>query len=718
MPGRSTLSATPSAASGERYGTFAGVYRPVFLTILGAMLYLREGWLVGNAGVLGALVVIGVAYAITGTTALSLASLATNVRVRPGGAFAIIATALGLEAGGAIGIPLFLAQTLSASMYLFAFAEAWQVWFPEHSAVLVAGVAFVGVAALSAFSSRLALAAQMWMLAVVGVALGSIFLGIFSATPTPIEWVGRFEDVSLLGGFAVFFPAATGIMVGVGMSGSLSDPRRSIPVGTLGAWGTTLVVYVAAAFWYAWVADVPDLTTNKLVVLEHALSGPVVHVGLLTSTLMAALSSIVAAPRLLQAMAEHNAVPAARWLSRTTASGNPLWAIGATLVVLGLSLLSGSLDAIAPVVTSFFVLTYLAINLVVASERGLGMISFRPTFRISLLVPLLGAALCLVTLGLTSPFGGVPEFIFVVLIFFWLERRNLDTPWETVNSGAALRLADWAARLAAPLQHSVRAWKPDLLVPASTSEEVAALTPLVRAITRRTGSIKWVGTSSELERPLAELAARWTKTGAYTTATTLDASFPDATRFANDALRGAFFPPNLVVVDGAQHALADLQPILDQCRQRGLGMVIAYPQPDGGFTAPGGIAVWLSSRHPEWKVQLHMLNIDLPLLLGLLLQESLEASLSLYTVVAEPRARALARAFLIDLKDAARLPRDTSLQPLAGDFVEQLAETPRGALHLLGMPPRLDPEHIARIREATQGAVLFVLDSGEASALA
>ena len=167
MQGRE-MSAAETPTVGPRYGTFAGVYRPVFLTILGAMLYLREGWLVGNAGLLGALLVIGVAYTITGTTALSLASIATNVRVRPGGAFAIIATALGLEAGGAIGIPLFLAQSLSASMYLYAFAEAWQVWFPSHSAMLVAGVAFCGVALLSAVSANLALKAQGWMLLVVG----------------------------------------------------------------------------------------------------------------------------------------------------------------------------------------------------------------------------------------------------------------------------------------------------------------------------------------------------------------------------------------------------------------------------------------------------------------------------------------------------------------------------------------------------------------------
>ena len=138
------------------FTTFSGVYRPVVLTVLGALLYLREGWLVGNAGLGGALLVIGAAYTITGTTALSVASIATNLRLRAGGAFAIISAALGLEAGGAIGVPLFIAQTISSVLYLYAFTEGWGYLFPEHPPVVVVGTAFVGVGLLAWVSARLA----------------------------------------------------------------------------------------------------------------------------------------------------------------------------------------------------------------------------------------------------------------------------------------------------------------------------------------------------------------------------------------------------------------------------------------------------------------------------------------------------------------------------------------------------------------------------------
>src|SRR5690554_7377580 len=94
----------------EGLGTFNGVYRPTALTILGVMMYLREGWVVGHAGLGGAVLLILAIFVITGSTALSLSTITTNIRLGAGGAFAIISQSLGLETGGAIGIPLYLAQ--------------------------------------------------------------------------------------------------------------------------------------------------------------------------------------------------------------------------------------------------------------------------------------------------------------------------------------------------------------------------------------------------------------------------------------------------------------------------------------------------------------------------------------------------------------------------------------------------------------------------------
>ncbi|MFT4978002.1 MAG: amino acid transporter, partial [Myxococcota bacterium] len=289
----------------ESFGTFSGVFRPITLTVLGAMLYLREGWLVGEAGLLGALLVIAVAATITGTTAMSLASIASNVRVRPGGAFAIIAQALGLEAGGAIGVPLYIAQSVSAAMYIYAFAESWALLFPDHPSGIVAGIAFSAVALLAWRSANLALRAQGVMLVVVAAALLSALGGLAVVTPQPVRLLGELPDAGIVELFAIFFPAFTGIMVGAGMSGSLTDPRRAIPRGTLAAWGVTTLCYVIFAFWYALIAPSEVLIAERGIIIDRALVPQLVLAGLLSSTLMAALSSLVAAPRLLQAMAQH-----------------------------------------------------------------------------------------------------------------------------------------------------------------------------------------------------------------------------------------------------------------------------------------------------------------------------------------------------------------------------------------------------------------------------
>jgi len=711
---------TPTTPPG--FGTFAGVTRPIALTILGAMLYLREGWLVGEQGLLGALMVIAAACAITGTTSMSLASIASNVRVKPGGAFAIIAQALGLEAGGAIGVPLYIAQAASASMYLYAFAEAWAVLFPQHPSSLVAGLGFAACALVAWRGSGVALKAQGVMIFVVGAALLSALAGVFTAPalhlPSLITTGG---DVGPVGAFAIFFPAFTGIMVGAGMSGSLADPRRSIPDGTRRAWGVTLAVYLVFAFWYAIIADPDTLVANKTVMIEHAAVPQVVLAGLLISTLMAALSSLVAAPQLLAAMAAHGVVPGSRWLKKKTAEGEPRNAFVATTVLAAAGLAAGSLDAIAPIITSFFIMTYLSINAVVYLERSLEMISFRPAFPVRREVPLVGAGLCLIGLSLGSPFGGVVEILFVVAIYGVLSMRQLETPWETVRSGVAVSLAAWAARRASHAEKSERAWKPDLLVPAATEQQIEDMRPLVDAITRRNGSIRWVGLGPrpELDRALPAAVREQSAGGRHANWTRLRTeAYMDGVGLAMDALRGALFPPNLVVVDERPVSDAEIADYQEHCRELKVGLAVWLPHPEGGLGDRSVIDVWIGDRSPDWKLRLHQTNLDLPVLTGFLLAEAWGAQLRLRMVVRDPRSAAEARAFLQRLVDQARLPPSTSVHVGSGSFMDALARSAAADLHLFGMPPVAKKERLRQIRDAARGGCLFLMDSGEVSALA
>ena len=713
---------TVDGAPQVRFGTFAGVVRPGVLTVLGALLYLREGWLVGNAGLGGALMVIFAAFAITGSTALSVASIATNLRLRAGGAFAIISTALGLEAGGAIGVPLYLAQTIGAVMYLYAFTEGWAYYFPDHLPGVVVFVAFAGVAAITVASSALAARAQAVMLLVVAAAVASAFGGWGTAETLHVpQGIGRFPEGSLLSCFALFFPAATGIMVGVGMSGSLAKPTHSIPRGTITVWASTLAVYSVAAVWYATVVPREELLANKLAMADHAVVGELVMLGLLSSTLMAALSSLVAAPRLLQAMADHDVVPAARWLRKNTAGGEPRNATLVTLAVCAVGLTAGSLDAIAPILTSFFIMTYLAINVVVALEQGLGMVSWRPRFRIPTFVPVMGSLGCITALVLTSPAGGLPEVAFVSGIYLWLSRRKeIDTPWVTVQSGIAKSLASWAALKAAQGGESERNWKPDLLVPVGSEEEARALTPLAYAVTRFRGSIKLVATRDDpaLAKLLDEQVAYLRSEGGFASWHLMPEERPgQAARLSINAMAGTFFAPNLLVLSARLIDPSIVQEVVDHARACKIGVLLAFDDIGRPTDSCQSVNVWLSDRSPDWELSLHVANLDLPVLLGYLLAYPQSGHIRLGTVVRSPDSAEPARRFLDDVIELGRVPRAEALV-CTGPFLQALAEAPRADVHLLGLPQTIDLDALGRIHEAAGAPCWFLQDSGQESALA
>ena len=126
----------------KKFGTFGGVFTPTLLTILGVIMYLRLGWMVGNAGLLGAWLIIVICFLITVCTALSMSSITTNIRIGAGGAYAIVSQALGLEVGGSLGIPRYISQGLAVTMYIFGFREGWMLIFPGHHAFLVDIVVF------------------------------------------------------------------------------------------------------------------------------------------------------------------------------------------------------------------------------------------------------------------------------------------------------------------------------------------------------------------------------------------------------------------------------------------------------------------------------------------------------------------------------------------------------------------------------------------------
>jgi amino acid transporter len=429
-------------------------------------MYLRLGWVVGNVGLWGTFLIVTLSTSITFLTALSIAAIATDQRVRIGGAYYMISRSLGIEPGGAIGIPLFLAQGLSVALYTVGFAESMVSVFPALNEKVVGMVTTLAVAGLAIVSARVAIRTQYFIMGAIGLSLLSLlFGGPVESTPAEVVAQAAGDPEPFWRVFAVFFPAVTGIMAGVNMSGDLENPGRSIPRGTFAAIGVGYVIYMTLPLLLAWRVDVGALQMEPLVMRRMAFWGDAILLGVWGATLSSAVGSILGAPRVLQALARDGALP--RALSFLGAGSGPedTPRVG-TVVTLGFALAAvwlGNLNVIAPVLTMFFLTTYGVLNISAGAEKLLQSPSFRPLFNVHWSLSFLGAVGCISVMFLINPMATVVAAIFVLIIFIWLERRGLEAAWGDVRMGIWLTLAR-AALMRLKRQVDPRNWRPHLLV--------------------------------------------------------------------------------------------------------------------------------------------------------------------------------------------------------------------------------------------------------------
>jgi amino acid transporter len=443
---RSTQTGDRPAA---RFGAFGGVFTPCTLTILGVIMFLRFGEVVGNAGVWNALIIVVLAKVITTLTALSLSAIATNTRVRGGGAYFLISRSLGVEFGGSIGVVFFVAQATSVAMYVVGFTEALVAAFPSAglSFPLVATAVNIVVFACVFVGAGWAIKVQYGILALLGLSLVSFFIGAgVNATPAqlsenmaPDYGVG----ISFFAMFALFFPAATGIMAGANMSGDLKKPGRAIPVGTLTSIAVTAVIYLAMAVVLGASADHYTLTTNNFVVRDIALLPLLITLGIFAATLSSALGSMMGAPRILQALARDDVFRRLAFFgSGSGVNDEPRRAIVLTAIIAQGGILLGDLNAIAPIITMFFLITYGYLNLATFVEAITKNPSYRPTFRwCHWSTALLGTIGCALVMILISPLWASVSILAMLILHWYIDRREIIAHWGDVKSGATFERA-------------------------------------------------------------------------------------------------------------------------------------------------------------------------------------------------------------------------------------------------------------------------------------
>ncbi len=476
-------------AHSKKFGTFKGVYLPSLLSILGVFIYLRLGWVVAHVGLYGTLAMIALASSVTFVTGLSIATTASNMKVKGGGAYFMISRSFGLEAGAAIGIPLYLAQTLGISFYLAGFAESLQFIFPDIPFREVAFASLIVLTLLAFFSANSALKIQFVIFILIFASLVSFFLGgpVGGVSPSPAEISEYlFEKKSFWIVFAVFFPAVTGIEAGISMSGDLKKPEKSLAWGTLSAVLTGFVVYCVIAWVLSQRASTQSLVENNFVLKDLAKVPNLIYAGLWGATLSSALGALLGAPRTLQAIALDRIIPkfVGRGFGETS---EPRIATIVTFFIAAVGIYLGDLNVLAPILSMFFLASYGFLNLISAMEGMIGNPSWRPTFRVPWLLSIIGACACFMIMFLINAGASYIALISCVLIFFVTKMRKLDARWLDLRRALLLFLARTSIYALEKSKEDAKSWRPHLVVFSGTPSARWGLVETGQQITQGKG---------------------------------------------------------------------------------------------------------------------------------------------------------------------------------------------------------------------------------------
>ncbi|MBO4646670.1 MAG: amino acid permease [Lentisphaeria bacterium] len=473
---------------GYQFNTFSGVFLPSILTILGVVMFMRLGTIVGELGVVGALGILLFAESIAIATGLSISAISTNTPVQSGGPYFLISRALGPGFGSAIGLTYYVSQSLSVPFYIIGFTEAMITVFPELKPfqLYVSLIPLVILFGIAMIGANWAIRTQYVIFFVLGISILAIFAAALGTPPEVARLTenlyaapGKRMDILVLAGsFAVFFPAVTGFLAGVNMSGDLDDARKSIPRGTMCAIAAGFVIYALeiVLFGAAWKRD--SLAADAYgTLLANALfhTKYLIFAGMAAATLSSALGTLIGAPRILQAFAADKIFTPLNLFAKGRGKNNEpalamllTLAISAAVIFWGTFSQGNALNVVAKLVTMFTLCTYAIINISAAVEDYASNPSFRPHFRIfHYLVGCYGAIACFAAALFIDALLLIVAFIIVGGLFLLARRQSLKNIFGDARRGYFFEhiRRDLIALDAIPAD--AKNWRPQILILAS-----------------------------------------------------------------------------------------------------------------------------------------------------------------------------------------------------------------------------------------------------------
>lgn len=459
-------------------GTFAGVFTPSVLTILGIILFLRLGYVTGSAGLFRVLIMIGLANAISVLTSVSLSAIATNLKVKGGGDYYLISRTLGLEFGGALGIVLFLAQSVSIAFYCIGFGEALATIIPPIPyltprliAIGAMGLLFI----LAWLGADWATRFQYGVMSLLGLALVSFFLGGlpgFSMATLSANWQAPAGGGNFWMLFAIFFPAVTGFTQGVSMSGDLADAGRSLPAGTFLAVGVSILVYFATAIIFAGNLSNQTLIADYSAMKKVARWAVFIDAGVIAATLSSAMASFLGAPRILQSLSADRIFPFLNPFAKGSGpANNPRRGVLLAAAIALITVATGNLNLIAPIVAMFFLISYGLLNYATYFEAKAASPSFRPRFKwFDRRLSLLGFLACLGTMLAIDFKTGLIAVAIMLAIYQYLKHTAGPARWADSRRAYYLHQVRQNLLAANTDPAHPRDWQPQMLVFSSEAE--------------------------------------------------------------------------------------------------------------------------------------------------------------------------------------------------------------------------------------------------------
>lgn len=390
----------------NKFGT-APVFFTAISTILGAILFLRFGFAVGTLGFIGVVFAIIIGHIVTIPTALAISEIATNKRVEGGGEYFMISRSFGLNIGATIGTALFLSQSISVAFYVIAFTETFQFLFDfiretyhftlPRQAISIPIMLLLSLLILKK-GANLGVKALYGVVAILAISLALFFLGEADyANETDFSFLNvQFRNPEkLFVVFAIIFPAFTGMTAGVGLSGDLKNPAKSIPMGTISATLIGMVIYFFISYKLAISVSPEELINDQFAMSKIAIWGwLIIPLGLAASTISSALGSVMVAPRTLQALANDHSFPWRKinyWLGRSRKTDNE--PINASLVTCAIALLFvaiGNVNVVAQIISMFFMISYGSLCLISFLHHFGSSPSYRPSFKSKWYISLVG----------------------------------------------------------------------------------------------------------------------------------------------------------------------------------------------------------------------------------------------------------------------------------------------------------------------------------------